>query len=192
MRPCWCCAVAGLAVTVTLSAGELVQQQPGAPAAGQQTSGRAGQPGSGKSISIDGCIQAAPAAQASSGVKYVLASRSAARGAGANAGGRGGGANAAGAPSATNARGAATVTGADGDEPAGRAAAAGPGGALVRYPLDGDEKAIAPHLNHVVEVAGTLQGSPPPPSTGATNPGVATIGQTLKVESVKMVAAVCP
>ena len=211
MRPCWSCAVVVVAGTVALFAGEL-SQQPGGDAAGAQAAGRAGQPGSGKPISIDGCIQTAPAAQASSGVKYVLASRSAARGAGAPAGGRGAnaggrganaggrGANADEAPAASNARGAATPTGADGDEPAagGRAAGAGPGGGpLVRYPLDGDEKAIAPHLNHVVEVAGVLQGAPPPATTGATNPGaatpgVATIGPTLKVESVKMVAAICP
>jgi hypothetical protein len=67
----------------------------------------------------------------------------------------------------------------------------------VRYPLDGDEKAIAPHLNHVVEVAGTLQGALPAPAAGGANagganPGAATIGPTLKVESVKMVAAICP
>jgi hypothetical protein len=193
MRPCWCCAVVGLAATVSLSAGE-PSQQPGAAAAGAQTTGRAGQPGGGKPISIDGCIQTAPAGQVSSGVKYVLASRSGVRGAGANAGGRGRGGAATDAAATTNARGAATPTGADGDEPGtGRGAGAGPGGGtLVRYPLDGDEKAIAPHLNHVVEVAGTLQGTPPPPPTGAANPGAATIGQTLKVESVKMVAAVCP
>ncbi|HEX5110345.1 MAG TPA: hypothetical protein VFV95_17965 [Vicinamibacterales bacterium] len=167
MRPCWCCAVGGLLAIVALSAGEPVSQQTGTAAA--QSSAREGQPGAGKPLSFDGCIQTAPAAQASAGVKYVLASRSAARGTGADAAGRGRGGNAAG-------------RGAD---------AAGAAPALIRYPLDGDEKTIAPHLNHVVEVVGTLQGTPPPP-TAPAGPGAVAIGQTLKVESVKMVAAICP
>jgi hypothetical protein len=46
------------------------------------------------------------------------------------------------------------------------------------YRLDGDEKAISPHLNHQVRIVGTVQGS-------------STAGPLLKVESVTMVSAKC-
>lgn len=59
----------------------------------------------------------------------------------------------------------------------------GRGSAGTRYRLDGDEKAMAPHLNHVVEVKGVVQ----PPG------GAAASGEIpLKVAWVKMVAATCP
>ena len=51
----------------------------------------------------------------------------------------------------------------------------------ARYRLEGEEKLITPHLNHQVEITGTVS----PASGGATTP-------MLKVESVKMVAATCP
>ena len=53
----------------------------------------------------------------------------------------------------------------------------------VRYRLEGDEKLITPHLNHQVEVTGTVS-----PASGTA----VTVAPTLKVESVKMVAATCP
>jgi hypothetical protein len=56
--------------------------------------------------------------------------------------------------------------------------------------MDGDEKTIAPHLNHVVEVTGTLSGEPAPPARGG-GAGPAPITQTMKIQSLKMVAALC-
>ena len=56
----------------------------------------------------------------------------------------------------------------------------------MRYRLEGDEKTISPHLNHQVEITGTL--SPATATSGAT----ATAAPTLKMESLKMVAAICP
>ena len=54
----------------------------------------------------------------------------------------------------------------------------------MRYRLEGDEKTISTHLNHQVEITGTLS-----PATAA---GTTTAAPMLKVESVKMVAATCP
>jgi len=59
----------------------------------------------------------------------------------------------------------------------------GTANAAVRYQLEGDEKAITPHVNHQVEITGTVS---PTSGTGATAVPV------LKVESVKMVSATCP
>jgi hypothetical protein len=53
----------------------------------------------------------------------------------------------------------------------------------TRYRLEGEEKTIAPHLNHQVEITGTVSPAAP---TGAT------AVPTLKVESLKMIAATCP
>ena len=64
-------------------------------------------------------------------------------------------------------------------------AGGGRGSAGPRYRLDGDEKAMAPHQNHVVEVNGTVQ---PPPGGAAAAAGEV----LLKVAWVKMVAATCP
>jgi hypothetical protein len=66
-------------------------------------------------------------------------------------------------------------------------AAGAPGGAAVgtagtagtRYQLNGDDKTISPHLNHQVEITGTVD-SP-----------AATAAPTLKVESLKMISATC-
>jgi hypothetical protein len=62
----------------------------------------------------------------------------------------------------------------------------------MRYQLDGDDKSISPHLNHEVEITGTVQ---PAAGGGASAAGAggsaAASGPTLKVESVKMVAATC-
>jgi hypothetical protein len=61
------------------------------------------------------------------------------------------------------------------------------------YRLDGEDKTISPHLNHQVEITGTVQRSSAS-ATGAANaaPGSAAAGPTLKVDSVKMIAATCP
>jgi hypothetical protein len=53
---------------------------------------------------------------------------------------------------------------------------------VTRYQIEGDEKTITPHLNHQVEISGTLAVAPPAGSPAAP---------MLKVESVKMVAAEC-
>jgi hypothetical protein len=53
---------------------------------------------------------------------------------------------------------------------------------VSRYQITGDEKTITPHLNHQVEISGTLGVAPPAGSTA---------GPMLKVESVKMIAAKC-
>lgn len=50
----------------------------------------------------------------------------------------------------------------------------------TRYRLEGDEKTISPHVNHQVEITGVAM------AASGANPA------SLKVESVKMVAATCP
>ena len=57
----------------------------------------------------------------------------------------------------------------------------------TRYRLEGEEKTISPHLNHQVEITGTLS---PAGATGTA--GTTTAAPMLKVESLKMVAATCP
>ena len=61
----------------------------------------------------------------------------------------------------------------------------------TRYRLDGEDKTISPHLNHQVEITGTVETSAS--ATGAANAaaGSAAAGPMLKVESVKMVSATC-
>ena len=52
----------------------------------------------------------------------------------------------------------------------------------TRYKLEGDEKTISPHLNHQVEITGTVS-----PATA----GSAAAAPTLRVDAVKMIAAKC-
>jgi len=65
--------------------------------------------------------------------------------------------------------------------------------AASKYRLEGEDKTISPHLNHQVEITGTVQNS----SASATGAGAgATAGAAaaepmLKVDSVKMVSAMC-
>ena len=63
-------------------------------------------------------------------------------------------------------------------------------GAGVRYKLNSGSTAMAPHLGHQVEITGRLD-----PPLSATAGAVGTSGtsapQTLRVESVKMIAASC-
>jgi hypothetical protein len=54
---------------------------------------------------------------------------------------------------------------------------------VTRYRLEGDEKTLSPHLNHQVEIVGTV--------SAATAAGAAA-APMLKVESVKMISATCP
>lgn len=68
----------------------------------------------------------------------------------------------------------------------GAGAPVGTSGTAMRYQLDGEDKAISPHLNHQVEITGTVQ-----PAGAAAAAGASGAGPTLKVDSVKMVAATC-
>ena len=112
-------------------------------------------------VTISGCIQNAPAA-----------------GAGATA-------SAATAPKFVLAKGK-MVSGAAGSA----VGTSGTTATVMEYRLDGEDKTLSPHLNHQVEITGTVQAS----ATGAANaaPGAAAAGPTLKVDSVKMIAATCP
>ena len=114
-------------------------------------------------VTISGCIQNAPAAAA------------------------GATASAATAPKFVLAKGK-MVSGAAGGSAVGTS-----GATATEYRLDGEEKTISPHLNHQVEITGTVQRSSAS-ATGAANaaPGSAAAGPTLKVDSVKMIAATCP
>jgi hypothetical protein len=60
----------------------------------------------------------------------------------------------------------------------------------MRYQLDGDAKTISPHLNHQVEITGTVENSSASGGASAAGAGAAA-GPKLKVDSVKMVAATC-
>ena len=69
---------------------------------------------------------------------------------------------------------------------------AGTASAATQYRLDGEDKTISPHVNHQVEITGTVQTSSAS-ATGAANaaPGTAAAGPMLKVDSLKMVSATC-
>ena len=110
-------------------------------------------------VTISGCIQNAPTASATPGGAEPAAGRPAAKFVLANAK-------------------AATGAGAVGT--------AGAAVTATRYQLDGEEKTISTHLNHQVEITGTVQ----PAGAGAAAGAVAA-GPMLKVESVKMIAANC-
>ena len=97
------------------------------------------------------------------------------------------GAEAAAAPKFVLAKGK-MVSGAAGGAAVGTS---GTTAAVADYRLDGEDKTLSPHLNHQVEISGTVQRSS---ASGAANvaPGSAAAGPTLKVDSVKMIAATCP
>ena len=115
-------------------------------------------------VTISGCIQNAPAAEA------------------------GATASAAAAPKFVLAKGK-MVSSATGSSAVGTT---GTTATVTDYRLDGEDKTLSPHLNHQVEITGTVQSSSGSAS-GAANaaPGSASAGPTLKVDSVKMVAATC-
>jgi hypothetical protein len=122
-----------------------------------------------------GAQQPAPSAQATTGAKTVTLS---------------GCIQNAPAPAAGAAASAATapkfVLSTKGGGATGAGAPVGTSGTAMRYQLDGEEKAISPHLNHQVEITGTVQAAGAAAAAGATG-----AGPTLKVDSVKMVAATC-
>lgn len=94
------------------------------------------------------------------------------------------------APAAGAAASAATapkfVLSTKGGGATGAGAAVGTSGTAMRYQLDGEDKAISPHVNHQVEITGTVA-----PAGAAAAAGATGAGPTLKVDSVKMVAATC-
>jgi hypothetical protein len=128
----------------------------------QPAPGGAAQSSASKTVTVAGCIQNAPAAPAGGGAAAA-----------------GGGAAASSAKFVLSMK---PSTGAAGAPAGGAVGTGGSGG--TRYQLDGDDKTISPHVNHQVEITGTLQG----PSAAA---GSATASPTLKVESVKMISAMC-
>jgi hypothetical protein len=114
-------------------------------------------------VTLSGCIQNAPAASAS--------------------------ANAAGAAASASSE-PKFVLSMKAPSSAAPGSAVGTSGTATRYQLDGDAKAIQPHLNHQVEITGTVENSSA--SGGAAGAGAsASSAPMLKVDSVKMVAATC-
>ena len=69
------------------------------------------------------------------------------------------------------------------------------GSSASRFELDGDQKTLSGHIDHQVEVTGTLQADPPPSGAAAGSPAARTGSRTaapkLKVASVTMIAARC-
>ena len=121
--------------------------------------------GQGRTVTLSGCIQNAPSASASAA-----------------------GASATASASSKFVLATKPAAGAPG-------AAVGTSGTAMRYQLDGDEKAISPHLNHQVEITGTVQsgaaGAGAAAAAGAAGAAGGAAAPTLKVDSVKMVAATC-
>jgi len=130
-------------------------------------------------VTISGCIQNAPTSSA------------------------GATASASAAPSFVLAKGK-MVTGAAGSNATGASGSAvgttGTGAAGTQYRLEGDAKTISPHVNHQVEITGTVQNSSAsatgsanaaPGSTAAGGTVSAGAGPMLKVESVKMLSTTC-
>jgi hypothetical protein len=127
---------------------------------------------SGKSMTISGCIQSAPAATATAG--------------------------AAGASASASAGSKFVLANAKMPSTGSSSSAVGTSGTSSRYQLQGDEKQISAHLNHQVEITGTLESASAAGGAAAGSPsaagGSSTSGAnapTLKVESVKMVSATC-
>ena len=166
---------ASFVATVGLSAqqsapGSAGAQQPGGPGGqqpgattSQQKPAPPSQAAAGQTVTISGCIQSAPAASAKADAAGAAASANASKFVLADARMSGGASP-----------GAVGTT----------------GGASMRYQLDGEEKEISAHLNHQVEITGTVEraGSA---ASGAAAGASAAAPPTLKVESVKMVSATC-
>ena len=124
---------------------------------------RAQQPAAAQAkVTISGCLQSAPPAAAAAG----------------------GAAPTAGAAPSTPAASKFELASAKivSETPVGTAGTAAP---VTKYRLDGEEKTITPHLNHQVEITGTVA---PAAASGAA---AAAAAPMLKVDSVKMVAAKC-
>ena len=160
---------ASFVATVGLSAQQAPPTSPpAAPGGGaQQPAPSAQAGGQSRTVTLSGCIQNAPSATASAAGASASASASTAK-------------------FVLATKPAAGATG----------AAVGTSGTATRYQLDGEDKAISPHLNHQVEITGTVQNSGASSSAGAGGAGAAgaaggASAPTLKVDSVKMVAATC-
>lgn len=173
-------------VTATFLAtvGLAAQDAPSPAGAGSSAQGSQGSQSSSSSqassqqkITVSGCIQNAPAASATATTGGGAAAGGATAGATASAGGQ----NfvLANAKMGTGAAGSSAAVGTSGT-------------AATRYELEGDAKAISPHLNHQVEITGTLQSSSAS-ATGQANAAAGSRAATpkLKVDSVKMVSATC-
>jgi len=84
--------------------------------------------------------------------------------------------------------------------PVGTTGTSAPAGTMFR--LDGDLAKIAPHVGHRVEITGSLEqqtgtsivgATPDPNDPGAVaNPLAASVAPRLKVDSIKMIADLCP
>ena len=162
-----------IAASFVATVGLAAQQAPptSSPAAPggerQQPAPSAQASGQSKTVTLSGCIQNAPAASAS--------------------------ASAAGASASASSAEQKFVLSTKPASGAAAGSAVGTSGTAMRYQLEGDTKAISPHLNHQVEITGTVDNSSASASgasAGAAGAG-APSGPMLKVESVKMVAATC-
>ena len=162
--------------------GVAAQDQPATP--GQQPATQSEQP------AVQGEQPAAPARQQPAPAPRQAAEKVTISGCiqNAPAGGAGAEASAATAPKFVLAKGK-MVSGAAGSA----VGTSGTTAAVADYRLDGEDKTLSPHLNHQVEITGMIQRSSAS-ATGAANaaPGSAAAGPTLKVDSLKMVAATCP
>lgn len=168
-------------------------QQPQTPSGQQPSTGSQQSASAQEKVVISGCVQtttaAAPSASATgaaqSASRYELTNARMTSGAGGAAGatastaaGRTGGT----ASGTTGTGTTGTTEGAGGaTSQAGSTISAGG----MRYRLEGDEKMLSQHVNHQVEITGTVMR--PAAAAGAAAQAMA----TLKVESVKMVAAKC-
>jgi hypothetical protein len=126
------------------------------------------------SVTISGCIQNAPPTATAS----------------ATAGGAGD-KPAAGASASVGTSGSQRFVLANAKPAAGASAGAvGTSGSSSRYELDGQSAELTKHLNHQVEITGTVS---PAPAAGAASPSASasTASPKLMVTSVKMVSATC-
>lgn len=139
-------------------------------------------------VTIAGCLQSAPMASATPGAADRGSTTA------ADAPGRTTSGSAAGNTSQTMARSqfvlnaaALTAEGKAAPAPVGTS-----GTTATSYQLQGDVATLTPHLNHRVEITGTVQSSAAS-TTGAANarPGSTAAGTTLRVDSVKMLAETC-
>ena len=159
-----------IAVAACVTAVGLAAQEAGA--RGGRGGGGGITPDASGKVTVDGCVQNAPAGSSSTS-KYILSGvRATPRGAAARSTGdpdAGGAATEGTTPAAGTGAAGASATAAGAAPAAGAGGARGRGGAggpapAIRYQLAGEEKIITPHLNHVVEITGTLSGDPPPPA----------------------------
>jgi hypothetical protein len=141
------------------------------------------QPRTPNTVTISGCIQNAPTASAAAGA-----------GAADRPGAGAGAADKPGAAATTRGTTGQSFVLANGRMTAGGTAGAAVGttGTTASYQLEGNTEAVSQHLNHQVEITGTVQtSSASPTGAGRAAPGSTSAAPTLRVESVKMVSATC-